>query len=803
MTTNKKMRDSLLLLSRLALLVVLSLMLTEARRPVEPLDFAATMLIDYVPDLPDTVKAGFCWSHSQVVPSSNTWRCGGEDRVVYDPCFLIQDPEIVVCGADPARGQSGFALDLTRPLPGMTLAGQTDPRPPWLVELADGALCTPMSGATLSFGDARLRYECDNGTYILGDLQPDAVWRAEQMALVRTSAGFVADHQHMEAVRRIWRVAGPITPLREEALQNAVYHLDEIQVKLSGGEYRQRFEEGASLRLTVTLLEQRAFGDLNQDGVEDVVVLLAQSGGAGGELIYAAAVLNLEGKPYNVATQPLGDRVEVHTLQVADDGRITVDFRNIGPGDAACCGSQVVRKVFALAHDDANTTPAHRLVELSAEVLVPSYLARLQNGVYEIPGFSEPVVLAAGSFTGTVNTTVGTEKITATLASHSSFNGDPEVIRTLGALSDEPDAQLALATVLMVDSGMAPPVYYPVLLLEDDRHQLYQHAIGPPVADLRVRSVSIEGGRVELRAETFGPGDTPGLATEQVTYVYGVHGNRLVQEDREVVVESIRQRLQAATFKVSGDVDGDGDAEIAALLANSVDGDTATYELVVLDEQAEQLLSTFLGFVNPDSLQVEAGMLIVEMDELGSGDEPCCPSRRVRAQFAVEQEALIERGTQILLPSYEERLKQGTFMAQGLDTPIQLHEGRFAGEVTVAGVPTRLSVSLVSPDRDPMRSVLFATGDLNNDAVDEASVILVVDRADGSAVYELAVVRFQEGQPQALASVSLGENLRVQSLAMAGRQIVLELIQYRGPLRQEATTWTYQLEGNHLRQVKK
>ncbi len=117
----------------------------QSRRVGEPI----TQIIRYTPSLvtPDSRREGYCWTSSVAAPHRpDAWRCM-EGNAIRDPCFSLPDRQRVICGANPAAGKNGFALRLTKLLPN----DDTAPVPArenwgWLIELGDGALCTPFTG---------------------------------------------------------------------------------------------------------------------------------------------------------------------------------------------------------------------------------------------------------------------------------------------------------------------------------------------------------------------------------------------------------------------------------------------------------------------------------------------------------------------------------------------------------------------------------------------------------------------------------------------------------------------------------
>jgi heat shock protein HslJ len=138
-----------------------------------------------------------------------------------------------------------------------------------------------------------------------------------------------------------------IAPLTEQALKNAAYRgIYAEAVQLTDGKYEgEPFVEGGASRPTVTFTDAYAWGDLNSDGVDDAVVVLVENSGGTGNFRYLAAVLNENGSPENVATQLLGDRVQVQSVTVVG-AEITVKAVAHGPDDPMCCPTQEVTLVY-------------------------------------------------------------------------------------------------------------------------------------------------------------------------------------------------------------------------------------------------------------------------------------------------------------------------------------------------------------------------------------------------------------------------------------------------------------------------
>jgi hypothetical protein len=134
----------------------------EPPAPVAPTAAAgrSTTVVIFTPSLPTGApREGDCWTRSIAAPRDGAWRCRMGNEIV-DPCFSVPTPQgTVVCAPDPATGDPGFALRLTKPLPAGLPAPSVAPAP-WLIRLADGQTCRPFTG-TLPFVDGQAaRWYC-------------------------------------------------------------------------------------------------------------------------------------------------------------------------------------------------------------------------------------------------------------------------------------------------------------------------------------------------------------------------------------------------------------------------------------------------------------------------------------------------------------------------------------------------------------------------------------------------------------------------------------------------------------------
>lgn len=148
----------------------------------------------------------------------------------------------------------------------------------------------------------------------------------------------------------------PVTPvvpaLTVDALRNASYTLpsftgDLFAYQLTDGKYTLG-DPAVTGYVEVTLLDTFAFGDLNQDGVNDAAVLLAENFGGTGVFVSVNAVLNDGGQPRHAASSMIDDRPQIVNLDIRD-GEIFLDAVVHAFDDPACCPELSVTRSFKLS----------------------------------------------------------------------------------------------------------------------------------------------------------------------------------------------------------------------------------------------------------------------------------------------------------------------------------------------------------------------------------------------------------------------------------------------------------------------
>jgi heat shock protein HslJ len=148
------------------------------------------------------------------------------------------------------------------------------------------------------------------------------------------------------------RADGTSSAPTPEKLASATYSgIEETAITLTDGRWEGApYDEGSASRPMAWLTPADDFlltGDLDGDGAAEAVVHLNQSGGGTGRFGYLAVMARGTDGLVQKGIVELGDRVVVRGGRIAD-GRIVLDVIQGGPGDAACCPTQLASRSFAL-----------------------------------------------------------------------------------------------------------------------------------------------------------------------------------------------------------------------------------------------------------------------------------------------------------------------------------------------------------------------------------------------------------------------------------------------------------------------
>ena len=132
-----------------------------------------------------------------------------------------------------------------------------------------------------------------------------------------------------------------------------------------------------------------------------------------------------------------------------------------------------------------------------------------------------------------------------------------------------------------------------------------------------------------------------------------------------------------------------------------------------------------------------------------------------------------------------------------LDGPVTLADGRFEGLPAAPGSATRPVVRLVPG--------VTATGDLTGDGVDEAAVLLAHNSGGSGVFMHLAVMQATRGQPHNIATVRLGDRVKVIAVDIEDGRIRAQLVEHAPddpmccPTRQAERGWRF--KGDELVEI--
>lgn len=142
-------------------------------------------------------------------------------------------------------------------------------------------------------------------------------------------------------------VAAPVTPTREQLLGATVTGVFEAPVTLASGHYDgPPAEEGSASRPSLRLWDSTIqFADVDGAPPAEGIALLTSSEGGSGTFSHLAVFVLQDGQAATLGVLPLGDRVQLFRLW-HEPGRILLDLVDSGPGDPACCPTQLSRKAF-------------------------------------------------------------------------------------------------------------------------------------------------------------------------------------------------------------------------------------------------------------------------------------------------------------------------------------------------------------------------------------------------------------------------------------------------------------------------
>jgi heat shock protein HslJ len=156
-------------------------------------------------------------------------------------------------------------------------------------------------------------------------------------------------------------------------------------VTLTNGVYEgPPFVAGGASRPRVQLIGPlHAVGDLDGVANPEIAVLLAESAGGSGVRTFVAIVTRREGRPANVATRLIGDRVQIRRLAI-ENGAVVLEIIAAGPNEAMCCPTAKRRLVLQLTRRAWHASVWDELVQALSQDLGPLTLTDLEGVTWRL-----------------------------------------------------------------------------------------------------------------------------------------------------------------------------------------------------------------------------------------------------------------------------------------------------------------------------------------------------------------------------------------------------------------------------------
>ncbi|CCQ63065.1 Serine/Threonine protein kinase [Crocosphaera watsonii WH 0401] len=137
--------------------------------------------------------------------------------------------------------------------------------------------------------------------------------------------------------------------LTEERLKNMEYiFYDEVYQLTDGKSFRPYLHSVGGVSVEI---KQIAFGDINNNGLEDAAIFLSWNGDSSKVLNQLIVVLNENGTLRQTNTAPIGSRSIIEKFEIKDN-QINIEMMTYSSEDSDCCPSLKTRKVFELKGDD-------------------------------------------------------------------------------------------------------------------------------------------------------------------------------------------------------------------------------------------------------------------------------------------------------------------------------------------------------------------------------------------------------------------------------------------------------------------
>lgn len=244
-----------------------------------------------------------------------------------------------------------------------------------------------------------------------------------------------------------------------------------------------------------------------------------------------------------------------------------------------------------------------------------------------------------------------------------------------------------------------------------------------------------------------------------------------VYEEQAAPDSASQNTLMLTEHIAFGDVNGDPIDDAAVVLAASGGGSGTFYTLAIVINRLGNpyhFHTASLGDrIQVEAVEIEDAVITVRMLVHGEGDAMCCPTqpevRRYNLGFGVLR--LLERTTPAGRLT-EDALRNATYQHEfPKDGQAQLQDGKY--EEAIEGSASKIHIALMD---------VVALGDLNGDGIWDAAVVLEASGGGSGTFRSLEAVINEDGAPEHVASVLLGDRVQIEELLIADQYIRVQMV---------------------------
>lgn len=131
---------------------------------------------------------------------------------------------------------------------------------------------------------------------------------------------------------------------------DAIYLIEGQEVRLLDGRAETKAAPGSAIKVKTSVFGKPTYGDLDDDGQEDAVLLLEHDPGGSGTFRYVAAALNVDSGYRGTNAVLLGDRVTLHDARIRN-GVVIASYATRGPDEPMSSPPSVSQTQYLILRD--------------------------------------------------------------------------------------------------------------------------------------------------------------------------------------------------------------------------------------------------------------------------------------------------------------------------------------------------------------------------------------------------------------------------------------------------------------------